>query len=94
MLEQVFLRVLSVDLLSFGLCRVCLAEVYQDKALVGDFMNRKYDYEDPKVGPVWWLGPLGSSLIPWVSSADLTNMDFYAAYLGNWLVTSLALDFI
>ncbi|XP_040829101.1 general transcription factor 3C polypeptide 1 [Ochotona curzoniae] len=29
--------------------RVCLAEVYQDKALVGDFMNRKCDYEDPKV---------------------------------------------
>ncbi|XP_059010754.1 general transcription factor 3C polypeptide 1 isoform X1 [Mustela lutreola] len=29
--------------------KVCLAEVYQDKALVGDFMNRKGDYEDPKV---------------------------------------------
>ncbi|XP_062040777.1 general transcription factor 3C polypeptide 1-like isoform X2 [Lepus europaeus] len=29
--------------------KVCLAEVYQDKALVGDFMNRKRDYEDPKV---------------------------------------------
>nr|XP_044987786.1 general transcription factor 3C polypeptide 1 [Jaculus jaculus] len=29
--------------------KVCLAEVYQDKALVGDFMNRKCDYEDPKV---------------------------------------------
>lgn len=30
--------------------RVCLAEVYQDKALVGDFMSRKGNYEDPKVG--------------------------------------------
>ncbi|KAI5939978.1 General transcription factor 3C polypeptide 1 [Manis javanica] len=29
--------------------KVCLAEVYQDKALVGDFMHRKCDYEDPKV---------------------------------------------
>ncbi|KAG8513544.1 LOW QUALITY PROTEIN: General transcription factor 3C polypeptide 1, partial [Galemys pyrenaicus] len=29
--------------------KVCLVEVYQDKALVGDFMNRKCDYEDPKV---------------------------------------------
>nr|XP_012320038.1 general transcription factor 3C polypeptide 1 [Aotus nancymaae] len=29
--------------------KVCLAEVYQDKALVGDFMNRRGDYEDPKV---------------------------------------------
>uniref|UniRef100_A0A452TMI6 General transcription factor IIIC subunit 1 n=1 Tax=Ursus maritimus TaxID=29073 RepID=A0A452TMI6_URSMA len=29
--------------------KVCLAEVYQDKALVGEFMNRKCDYEDPKV---------------------------------------------
>nr|XP_027804403.2 general transcription factor 3C polypeptide 1 isoform X1 [Marmota flaviventris] len=29
--------------------KVCLAEVYQDKALVGDFMSRKCDYEDPKV---------------------------------------------
>ncbi|KAB0394536.1 hypothetical protein E2I00_004116 [Balaenoptera physalus] len=29
--------------------KVCLAEVYQDKALVGDFMNRKCDYGDPKV---------------------------------------------
>ncbi|KAM5227701.1 general transcription factor 3C polypeptide 1 [Ctenodactylus gundi] len=29
--------------------KVCLAEVYQDKALIGDFMNRKCDYEDPKV---------------------------------------------
>ncbi|XP_048189267.1 general transcription factor 3C polypeptide 1 isoform X4 [Perognathus longimembris pacificus] len=29
--------------------KVCLAEVYQDKALVGDFMNRRCDYEDPKV---------------------------------------------
>lgn len=37
-------------------CRVCLAEVYQDKALVGEFMNRKCDYEDPKVGPAWSLG--------------------------------------
>lgn len=32
-------------------CRVCLAEVYQDKALIGDFMNRKCDYDDPKVSP-------------------------------------------
>ncbi|XP_060028731.1 general transcription factor 3C polypeptide 1 isoform X1 [Erinaceus europaeus] len=29
--------------------KVCLAEVYQDKALIGDFMSRKYDYADPKV---------------------------------------------
>uniref|UniRef100_A0A8C2LKT3 General transcription factor III C 1 n=1 Tax=Cricetulus griseus TaxID=10029 RepID=A0A8C2LKT3_CRIGR len=29
--------------------KVCLAEVYQDKALVGDFMSRKGNYEDPKV---------------------------------------------
>ncbi|KAL0617008.1 General transcription factor 3C polypeptide 1 [Plecturocebus cupreus] len=29
--------------------KVCLAEVYQDKALVEDFMNRRGDYEDPKV---------------------------------------------
>ncbi|PNI23959.1 GTF3C1 isoform 9 [Pan troglodytes] len=29
--------------------KVCLAEVYQDKALVGDFMNRRGDYDDPKV---------------------------------------------
>ncbi|XP_054549762.1 general transcription factor 3C polypeptide 1 isoform X2 [Talpa occidentalis] len=29
--------------------KVCLVEVYQDKALIGDFMNRKCDYEDPKV---------------------------------------------
>lgn len=29
--------------------KVCLAEVYQDKALVSDFMSRKCDYEDPKV---------------------------------------------
>uniref|UniRef100_A0A8D1S8E3 General transcription factor 3C polypeptide 1 n=1 Tax=Sus scrofa TaxID=9823 RepID=A0A8D1S8E3_PIG len=29
--------------------KVCLAEVYQDKALVGEFMNRKCNYEDPKV---------------------------------------------
>ncbi|XP_006148317.1 general transcription factor 3C polypeptide 1 isoform X1 [Tupaia chinensis] len=29
--------------------KVCLAEVYQDKALIGDFMNRKCDYDDPKV---------------------------------------------
>lgn len=35
-------------------CRVCLAEVYQDKALVGEFMNRKCNYEDPKVGPARW----------------------------------------
>ncbi|XP_005405198.1 PREDICTED: general transcription factor 3C polypeptide 1 [Chinchilla lanigera] len=29
--------------------KVCLAEVYQDRALVGDFMSRRCDYEDPKV---------------------------------------------
>nr|XP_033818904.1 general transcription factor 3C polypeptide 1 isoform X2 [Geotrypetes seraphini] len=29
--------------------RVCLAEVYQDKALIDDFMNRKCNYEDPKI---------------------------------------------
>ncbi|XP_004615986.1 general transcription factor 3C polypeptide 1 [Sorex araneus] len=29
--------------------KVCLAEVYQDKALIGDFMSRKCDYENPKV---------------------------------------------
>ncbi|XP_023596774.1 general transcription factor 3C polypeptide 1 isoform X1 [Trichechus manatus latirostris] len=29
--------------------KVCLAEVYQDKALVGEFMNRKCNYDDPKV---------------------------------------------
>ncbi|KAL6046471.1 hypothetical protein STEG23_021432, partial [Scotinomys teguina] len=29
--------------------KVCLAEVYQDKSLVGDFMSRKGNYEDPKV---------------------------------------------
>ncbi|XP_004439572.1 PREDICTED: general transcription factor 3C polypeptide 1 [Ceratotherium simum simum] len=29
--------------------KVCLAEVYQDKALVGDFMSRKCDYDNPKV---------------------------------------------
>ncbi|XP_057604744.1 general transcription factor 3C polypeptide 1 isoform X2 [Hippopotamus amphibius kiboko] len=29
--------------------KVCLAEVYQDKALVGDFLSRKCDYGDPKV---------------------------------------------
>ncbi|XP_003795798.1 general transcription factor 3C polypeptide 1 [Otolemur garnettii] len=29
--------------------KVCLAEVYQDKALIEDFMNRKCDYDDPKV---------------------------------------------
>lgn len=40
--------------------RVCLAEVYQDKALVGDFMSRKGNYEDPKVGPVQWLSPVHS----------------------------------
>lgn len=30
--------------------RVCLAEVYQDKALIEDFMNRENNYEDPQVG--------------------------------------------
>lgn len=40
--------------------RVCLAEVYQDKALVGDFMSRKGNYEDPKVGPMQWQGPVHS----------------------------------
>lgn len=40
--------------------RVCLAEVYQDKALVGDFMSRKDNYEDPKVGPMHWQRPVPS----------------------------------
>ncbi|XP_054069149.1 general transcription factor 3C polypeptide 1 isoform X2 [Rissa tridactyla] len=29
--------------------KVCLAEVYQDKALIEDFMNRENNYEDPQV---------------------------------------------
>ncbi|KAM4697792.1 general transcription factor 3C polypeptide 1 [Rhinophrynus dorsalis] len=29
--------------------KVCLAEVYQDKVLIEDFMSRKDNYEDPKV---------------------------------------------
>ncbi|XP_027718537.1 general transcription factor 3C polypeptide 1 isoform X3 [Vombatus ursinus] len=29
--------------------KVCLAEVYQDKALVEDFVNRKQNYQDPEV---------------------------------------------
>ncbi|KAM9096261.1 general transcription factor 3C polypeptide 1 isoform X3 [Sarcophilus harrisii] len=29
--------------------KVCLAEVYQDKALVEDFINRKHNYQDPEV---------------------------------------------
>ncbi|XP_061257470.1 general transcription factor 3C polypeptide 1 isoform X2 [Bos javanicus] len=29
--------------------KVCLAEVYQDKALVGEFLSRKGDYGNPKV---------------------------------------------
>uniref|UniRef100_A0A8D2KVN9 General transcription factor IIIC subunit 1 n=1 Tax=Varanus komodoensis TaxID=61221 RepID=A0A8D2KVN9_VARKO len=29
--------------------KVCLAEVYQDRALTGDFMRRKANYQDPKV---------------------------------------------
>ncbi|KAF1430483.1 General transcription factor 3C polypeptide 1, partial [Spheniscus magellanicus] len=29
--------------------KVCLAEVYQDKALIEDFMNRDNNYEDPQV---------------------------------------------
>ncbi|XP_009864608.1 PREDICTED: general transcription factor 3C polypeptide 1, partial [Apaloderma vittatum] len=29
--------------------KVCLAEVYQDKALIEDFMNREDNYEDPQV---------------------------------------------
>ncbi|XP_006896693.1 PREDICTED: general transcription factor 3C polypeptide 1 [Elephantulus edwardii] len=29
--------------------KICLAEVYQDKALIGDFINRKSNYDDPKV---------------------------------------------
>ncbi|KAG9262891.1 general transcription factor 3C polypeptide 1 [Astyanax mexicanus] len=29
--------------------RICLAEVYQDKALVEEFMNKTNNYEDPKV---------------------------------------------
>lgn len=34
---------------AFIFCRVCLAEVYQDRALIEDFMNRKSDYQDAKV---------------------------------------------
>lgn len=56
---------------AFGLfCRVCLAEVYQDKALIGDFMNRKRDYEDPKVGHVRWLGSACSRF--WSGTMGLT----------------------
>uniref|UniRef100_F7CWX1 Ral transcription factor IIIC subunit 1 n=1 Tax=Ornithorhynchus anatinus TaxID=9258 RepID=F7CWX1_ORNAN len=29
--------------------KVCLAEVYQDKALLEDFINRKLNYQDPKI---------------------------------------------
>ncbi|XP_067407291.1 general transcription factor 3C polypeptide 1 isoform X2 [Emydura macquarii macquarii] len=29
--------------------KVCLAEVYQDKALIEDFMNRESNYQDPQV---------------------------------------------
>ncbi|NWI95049.1 TF3C1 factor, partial [Pitta sordida] len=29
--------------------KVCLAEVYQDKTLIDDFMNRENNYEDPQV---------------------------------------------
>ncbi|NXA41538.1 TF3C1 factor, partial [Eudromia elegans] len=29
--------------------KVCLAEVYQDKALIDEFMNRENNYEDPQV---------------------------------------------
>ncbi|XP_060116938.1 general transcription factor 3C polypeptide 1 [Heteronotia binoei] len=29
--------------------KVCLAEVYQDRALIEEFMNRKNNYQDPKV---------------------------------------------
>ncbi|XP_063171074.1 general transcription factor 3C polypeptide 1 [Candoia aspera] len=29
--------------------KVCLAEVYQDRALIEDFMSRKSNYQDPKV---------------------------------------------
>ncbi|XP_015265433.1 PREDICTED: general transcription factor 3C polypeptide 1 [Gekko japonicus] len=29
--------------------KVCLAEVYQDRALIEDFMSRKNNYQDPKV---------------------------------------------
>ncbi|KAJ6655987.1 hypothetical protein lerEdw1_004572 [Lerista edwardsae] len=29
--------------------KVCLAEVYQDRALIEDFMSRRGDYQDPKV---------------------------------------------
>uniref|UniRef100_A0A6G1R9H9 General transcription factor IIIC subunit 1 n=1 Tax=Hypotaenidia okinawae TaxID=2861861 RepID=A0A6G1R9H9_9GRUI len=29
--------------------KVCLAEVYQDKALIEDIMNRENNYEDPQV---------------------------------------------
>lgn len=37
---------------AFSWCRVCLAEVYQDRALVDDFMSRKNNYQEPKVREV------------------------------------------
>lgn len=45
--------------------RVCLAEVYQDRALIEDFVSRKGNYQDPKVrgrllhcsGPTPWRAP-------------------------------------
>lgn len=77
-------------------CRVCLAEVYQDKALVGEFLSRKGDYGNPKVGAVRWLGTAcpetGVSRFPdpevWSSgshgaSASLADLDFSRASLGN-----------
>ena len=77
-------------------CRVCLAEVYQDKALVGEFLSRKGDYGNPKVGAVRWLGAAcpegGVSRFPdtevWSSgshgaSAGLADLGFSRAHLGN-----------
>ena len=66
-------------------CRVCLAEVYQDKALVGDFMNRKGDYEDPKVGPPGSSGsacPEGRGLWVPVSSCGSRSA---SAGLTTWM---------
>ena len=71
-------------------CRVCLAEVYQDKALVGEFLSRKGDYGNPKVGAMRRLGTAcpeaGVSRFPdpevWSSgshgaSASLADLGFF-----------------
>lgn len=85
-------------------CRVCLAEVYQDKALVGEFMNRKCNYEDPKVGPARWSDsarpgdwdcwvPVWPTRSPG-ASAGLTDIASPPPRLGSRLVRALAVDFI